>query len=82
LVSLRHPALRRWIDRFVAADPGLTALRRAVRTTLIVMCAVFTVYLALQALGFGTVLTIPLLAGVVSLMSSVAVNDPTPGKSR
>ncbi len=46
------------------------------------MCAVFTVYLALQALGFGTVLTIPLLAGVVSLMSSVAVNDPTPGKSR
>jgi len=78
LASLRHPAIRRWIDRFVAADPGLTALHRAVRTTLTVMCAVFTVYLALQALGFGTVLTIPLLAGVVSLMSSVAVNDPTP----
>jgi len=61
----------------VAADPGLTALHRAVRTTLTVMCAVLTVYLALPALGFGTGLTIPLLAGVVGLLSSFAVSDPT-----
>ncbi len=61
----------------MAADPGLTALHRAVRTTLTVMCAVLTVYLALPALGFGTGLTIPLLAGVVGLLSSFAVSDPT-----
>jgi len=85
VASLRqvwHLDARRWVDRFVASDVGLTGLRRASKTTLTVMCAVFSVYLGLQAAGLGASLTVPLLAGIVSLLSSVAVNDPTPRQKK
>lgn len=62
----------------MAADPGLTALRRAVRTTLSVVCGVFSVYFGLQFLGFGSLLTVAMLGGLVSMIPNIAVNDPNP----
>jgi uncharacterized membrane protein YccC len=72
-----RPDLRRWWDRLLVLDPGLTGLRRATRGTGAVVGGVFSVYLLLQAAGIRASLTVPLLAGMVALQATFAATAPT-----
>jgi uncharacterized membrane protein YccC len=76
--TLSLAGIRQWKDYWIASDPGLMRLLRAGRTVLTVLFALFTVYLLIQVTGAGQPLTVPLYSGIVSLLMTIAVNDPTP----
>lgn len=73
-----YPAGRtsRLVDRLLASDPGLKRLRNACRVMLVVS---FAAALASPIALFAGVVVAPLIGGVVSLLSAMAVWDETLG---
>ncbi len=66
--------ITRWYDRLIAADPGLTRLRSAGRAALTVAVTVLLMHLLVLLTGqsfFSFIIGI-----VVSMIASLAVNDP------
>jgi len=64
-------------DWIAASDPGLTRLLKACRITAAIICAVMTMLALVALLPHGQT-TAAMLAGMVSLIGSMAVNDDTP----
>ncbi len=68
--------IRYWMARLLASDPGLTRLQRASRVTLSVMTAVLVMNLVNMFLAHAP-MTVAILSGVLGLIGSLVVNDPT-----
>ncbi|MFC7393941.1 FUSC family protein [Scopulibacillus cellulosilyticus] len=69
-------AVRRWIDRISASDPGRMRLQKALRVTFAVACSVLSMLFIVNTFAKGEI-TAAILSGIISLMSITAVNDDT-----
>ncbi|WP_394174182.1 FUSC family protein [Guptibacillus hwajinpoensis] len=67
--------IQSWVARLAAADPGRTRLHQAVRITISVLSSVMTMLWLTAFMGVS--FTPAILAGVVSLLSLLLVNDDT-----
>ncbi|MBN8208103.1 FUSC family protein [Bacillus sp. NTK071] len=72
--------IQSWVARLAAADPGRTRLRQAVRITVSVLSSVMTMLWLTSMMGVS--FTPAILAGVVSLVSLLLVNDDTEKKKK
>lgn len=68
--------LDRLRERVFLADPGLASMRRAIRAIVTILAAVFTTYALVSALAPIAAIPAALLAGMVGLFATFAVNDP------
>ncbi|MGA9288615.1 MAG: FUSC family protein, partial [Anaerobacillus sp.] len=71
----KNTIIRSWWSRLAAADPGRTRLHQAARITISVFSSVMTMIWLTSLLDI--VFTPAILAGVVSLLSLLLVNDDT-----
>ncbi len=76
----KNTIIRSWWSRLAAADPGRTRLHQAARITISVFSSVMTMIWLTREIGIS--FTPAILAGVVSLLSLLLVNDDTDKKKK